>query len=151
RSPQPDPLGRPDFSVGDLRLIDQGPGNNPSVQVRVGNAGPVDAHEPPWIGIYRGDPADGGLLLAETRLDTLRAARFQIVNLGEVPLTGSGDLYAVVDQRGRAEECREGNNRRVVPFAAANGQGTLALGTDALSYRPGQPATILATVSNGGG
>ena len=150
RSPLPDPLGMPDFSVGDLRLIDQGSGNNPAVQVRVGNAGPVDAHEPPWIGVYRGDPDAGGALLKEVRLDTLRAARFQIVNLGEIATTGSGELYAVVDQRKRARECREGNNRRSVPFLATNGRGDLQLGTDSLIYAPGAPATLTATVSNQG-
>lgn len=150
RSPQPDPLGMPDFSVGDLRLVDQGPGRNPVVQVRVGNAGPVDAHEPPWIGVYRGDPAAGGVLLKETRLDTLRAARFQIVNLGEVPTTGSGDLYAVVDQRARATECREINNQRHIPFTATNGRGDLQLSTDRISYRPGDVVTLIATVANQG-
>lgn len=150
RSPLPDPLGMPDYSVGDLRLIDQGSGNNPAVQVRVGNAGPVDAHEPPWIGVYRGDPEAGGTLLKEVRLDTLRPARFQIVNLGEIATTGSGELYAVVDQRNRARECREGNNRRSVPFLATNGRGDLQLGTDSLIYAPGAPATLTATVSNQG-
>ncbi|HJU39018.1 MAG TPA: PQQ-binding-like beta-propeller repeat protein, partial [Tahibacter sp.] len=150
RSPQPDPLGMPDFTVGDLRLVDQGPGRNPVVQVRVGNAGPVDAHEPPWIGVYRGDPAAGGVLLKETRLDTLRAARFQIVNLGEVTIAGSGDLYAVVDQRARATECRETNNQRHVPFAATNGRGDLQLSTDRISYRPGDVVTLVATVANQG-
>ncbi|MBD8525506.1 carboxypeptidase regulatory-like domain-containing protein [Pseudomarimonas arenosa] len=151
RSPYPDPLGMPDFSVGELRLIDQGPGRNPTVQVRVGNAGPVDAHEPPWIGVYRGDPAQGGVLLTETRLDTLRPARFQIVDLGEVSLSGSGDLYAVVDQRGRATECRETNNQRQVPFAAANGRGLLQLSTDRSAYLPGAQVMIEARVENRGG
>jgi hypothetical protein len=151
RSPMPDPLGMPDFSVGDLRLIDQGPARNPTVQVRVGNAGPVDAHEPAWIGVYRGDPAAGGRLLAETRLDTLRPARAQVVNLGEVALTGSGDLFAVVDARARANECREGNNARSVPFAASNGRGELSLSTGAPSYAPGQTARIDARVENRGG
>ena len=150
RSPLPDPLGMPDFSVGDLRLIDQGSGNNPAVQVRVGNAGPVDAHEPPWIGVYRGDPDSGGTLLKEVRLDTLRPSRFQIVNLGDIPTTGSGELYAVVDQRNRARECREGNNRRSVPFLATNGRGDLQLSTDSLVYTPGDSATLTATVSNQG-
>ncbi len=150
RSPLPDPLGMPDFSVGDLRLIDQGSGNNPAVQVRVGNAGPVDAHEPPWIGVYRGDPDAGGTLLKEVRLDTLRPSRFQIVNLGEIATTGSGELYAVVDQRNRARECRESNNRRSVPFLATNGRGDLQLSTDSLVYAPGAPATLTATVSNQG-
>lgn len=151
RSPFPDPLGMPDFSVGELRLIDQGPALRPRVQVRVGNAGPVDAHEPPWIGVYRGDPASGGVLLAETRLDTLRAARFQVVDLGEVALTGSGDLYAVVDQRGRARECREGNNQRNVEFSASNGRGVLQLSTDQASYEPGETVAILPRVENRGG
>ncbi|MCB1605705.1 MAG: carboxypeptidase regulatory-like domain-containing protein [Xanthomonadales bacterium] len=151
RSPLPDPLGMPDFSVGDLRLIDQGPGNNPVVQVRVGNAGPVESHEPPYIGVYRGDPDAGGSLLNEIRLDTLRPARFQIVNLGEVDLAGNGDLYAVVDQRGRARECREDNNRRVIPFSATNGRGDLQLSTDRVSYRPGDQVQISAQVSNTGG
>ncbi len=151
RSPFPDPLGMPDFSVGDLRLIDQGPGRLPSVEVRVGNAGPVDAHEPPWIGVYRGDPANGGVLLAETRLDTLRPARFQVVNLGEVALGGSGDLYAVADARGRARECREGNNQRSVPFSASNGRGVLQLGVDRASYAPGAQVAVSAQVENRGG
>lgn len=150
RSPLPDPLGMPDFSVGDLRLIEQGPGNPPAVQVRVGNAGPVDAHEPPYIGIYRGDPADGGVLLAETRLDTLRPSRFQIVNLPNIAIAGTGDLYAVVDARDRANECREGNNMRVIPFSASNGDGELALASDAVSYRPGTSANFTATVENAG-
>ncbi len=151
RSPLPDPLGMPDFSVGDLRLIDQGPGNNPVVQVRVGNAGPVESHEPPYIGIYRGEPDAGGTLLNEIRLDTLRPARFQIVSLGEVNLAGSGDLYAVVDQRARARECREENNRRVIPFSATNGRGDLQLSTDRVSYRPGDLVQLSAQVSNTGG
>ena len=150
RSPLPDPLGMPDFSVGDLRLIDQGPGHNPVVQVRVGNAGPVDAHEPPYIGVYRGNPATGGTLLKEVRLDTLRPARFQIVNLGEIPVTGHGDLYAVADQRNRARECREGNNQRSIPFLATNGRGDLQLATDKLSYRPGDSASFTANVANQG-
>ena len=148
RSPLPDPLGMPDFTVGDLRLIDQGAGNNPAVQVRVGNAGPVDAHEPPYIGVYRGDPAAGGVLLAETRLDTLRPNRFQIVNLGEVDTAGSGELFAIVDQRSRARECRENNNRRRVPFLATNGRGDLQVATDHLVYAPGATATLTATVAN---
>lgn len=151
RSPLPDPLGMPDFSVGDLRLIDQGPARNPTVQVRVGNAGPVDAHEPPWIGVYRGNPETGGQLLAETRLDALRPARAQVVNLGEVALAGSGDLYAVVDARGRANECRESNNARFVPFAASNGRGELTLSTTALTYAPGETARIDAAIQNRGG
>ena len=138
----------PDFTVGDLRLIDQGAGNNPAVQVRVGNAGPVDAHEPPYIGVYRGDPAAGGVLLAETRLDTLRPNRFQIVNLGEVDTAGSGELFAIVDQRSRARECRENNNRRRVPFLATNGRGDLQVATDHLVYAPGATATLTATVAN---
>jgi hypothetical protein len=150
RSPLPDPLGMPDFSVGDLRLIDQGPGRLPTVQVRVGNAGPVDAHEPPSISIWRGDPAAGGVRLKQLRLDTLRPARFQIVNLGEIALTGSGELYAVVDQPNRATECRENNNQRSVAFAATNGIGDLQLRSDKLSYRPGELATFTARVANGG-
>ena len=148
QSPLPDPLGMPDFTVGDLRLIDQGAGHNPAVQVRVGNAGPVDAHEPPYISIYRGDPAAGGTLLTEQRLDTLRPARFQIVNLGEISVAGSGDLHAVVDQRNRARECRESNNERSIPFLATNGRGDLQLATDSLTYEPGAIATLTATVSN---
>ena len=150
RSPLPDPLGMPDFSVGDLRLVDQGVGRNPAVQVRVGNAGPVDAHEPPYISVYRGDPAAGGILLAEARLDTLRPARFQIVNLGEVDTGGTGELHAIVDQRERARECRETNNRRSIPFLATNGRGDLQLSTDRLIYEPGTTATLTATVSNQG-
>lgn len=150
RSPLPDPLGMPDFTVGDLRLIDQGAGRNPAVQVRVGNAGPVDAHEPPMISVYRGDPASGGTLLAETRLDTLRPARFQIVNLGEVDTSGSGELFAVVDVRNRARECRETNNRRSVPFLATNGRGDLQVATDQLVYTPGAQAALTATVANQG-
>lgn len=150
RSPLPDPLGMPDFSVGDLRLIDQGPGLDPVVQVRVGNAGPVDAHEPPFISIFRGDPASGGLLLKQLRLDTLRPARFQIVNLGTIPLTGSGELYAVADVSNKARECREINNQRSIAFTATNGLGDLQLGTDKLSYVPGETAELRATVSNTG-
>lgn len=150
RSPFPDPLGMPDFTVGDLRLIDRGPGLNPVVQVRVGNAGPVDAHEPPFIGVYRGDPAAGGTLLREMRLDGLRPARFQVVNLGEVTLSGSGDLYAVIDQRNRAKECREGNNHRVIAFAATNGLGDLQLSSDQASYAPGATPRFTATVANQG-
>lgn len=148
RSPLPDPLGMPDFSVGDLRLIDQGPGRNPTVQVRVGNAGPVDAHEPPFISIWRGDPAAGGVRLTQARLDTLRPARFQVVNLGEVTLTGDGDLYAVVDQGARARECRETNNQRVIPFRATNGLGDLQLSTDRAVYAPGASVRIDARVTN---
>lgn len=151
RSPMPDPLGMPDFSIGDLRLIDQGPGQNPVVQMRIGNAGPVDAHEPPYISIYRGDPAQGGVLLKESRLDTLRPARFQIVDLGEVALTGSGDLYAVLDRRERATECREQNNQRVVPFSASNGRGALQVRTDKLAYRTGEDPLLTAEVDNLGG
>lgn len=148
RSPLPDPLGMPDYTAGDLRLIDQGAGNNPAVQIRIGNAGPVDAHEPPYVGVYRGDPAAGGTLLKEVRLDTLRPSRFQIVDLGEIDTTGSGDLYAVVDQRNRSRECRENNNQRNIPFLATNGRGDLQLGTDNLIYAPGATATLTATVSN---
>ncbi|MGE4073528.1 MAG: carboxypeptidase regulatory-like domain-containing protein [Lysobacterales bacterium] len=148
RSPLPDPLGMPDFSVGDLRLIDQGPGLDPVVQVRVGNAGPVDAHEPPFISIFRGDPAAGGVLQKQVRLDTLRPARFQIVNLGTIPLTGTGELFAVVDPSNRARECREINNQRSISFAATNGLGDLQLSTDKLSYSPGETAELRATVAN---
>lgn len=151
RSPLPDPLGMPDFTVGDVQLIDQGPGLNPVVQMRVGNAGPVDAHEPPFISVFRGDPAIGGVLLAQTRLDTLRAARFQIVDLGAIALTGSGDLFAVVDQRGRANECREGNNQRVIPFASTNGLGDLQVSTDKVSYATGETVDFAAAVTNVGG
>lgn len=151
RSPLPDPLGMPDFSIGDLRLVDQGPGRNPVVQMRIGNAGPVDAHEPPYVSIYRGDPAQGGVLLKETRLDTLRPARFQIVDLGEVALTGSGDLYAVLDVREKANECREENNQRVVPFSASNGRGTLQVRTDKLAYRTAEDPVLTAAVTNVGG
>jgi len=148
RSPLPDPLGMPDFSVGDLRLIDQGPGLDPVVQVRVGNAGPVDAHEPPFISIFRGDPAAGGVLLKQVRLDTLRPARFQIVNLGTIPLTGSGALYAVADASNKSRECRETNNQRSIAFAATNGLGDLQLSTNKLSYTPGEIAELRATVAN---
>ncbi len=150
RSPLPDPLGMPDFSVGDLRLIDQGPGRLPIARVRVGNAGPVDAHSPPMLGLYRGDPAAGGTLLRQLRLDTLRPSRFQIVDLGEVSTAGSGQLYAVVDQQGRARECREQNNQRVIAFGATNGLGDLQLATDKLSYRPGESVVATATVANQG-
>ena len=148
RSPLPDPLGMPDFTIGDVQLIDQGPGRNPVVQMRVGNAGPVDAHEPPFVSVFRGDPANGGVLLKQTRLDTLRAARFQIVDLGEITLAGSGDLYAVVDQRGRAKECREGNNQRVIPFSSTSGLGDLQITTDKVSYRIGEMVDVTATVAN---
>jgi hypothetical protein len=148
RSPLPDPLGMPDFSVGDLRLTDQGPGRNPTVQVRVGNAGPVDSHEPPFISVWRGNPAAGGTRLTQVRLDTLRPARFQDVNLGEVTLAGSGELYAVVDQADRARECRETNNQRVIPFSATNGIGDLQLTTDRPSYSPGDSVAISARVAN---
>ena len=151
RSPLPDPLGRPDFTLGDLRLLDQGAGRNPVVQVRVGNSGPVDAHEPARLGLFLGDPAAGGQLLNEVRLDTLRAARFQIVNLGEVPAGLSGELFAVVDHPDLAEECREGNNLRSIPFAASNGRGELSLATDALTYPPNATAVLTATVANQGG
>jgi len=150
-SPLPDPLGRPDFTLGDLRLIDQGPGRNPVVQVRVGNSGPVDAHQPGRLGLFVGDPDAGGQLLNEVRLDTLRAARFQIINLGEVPAGLSGELFAVVDHPDLAEECREGNNRRSIPFAASNGRGALSLATDALSYAPNDVAVVTSTVANQGG
>lgn len=150
RSPTPDPMGMPDFTVGDLRLIDRGPGLDPQVTVRVGNGGPVDAHEPPTISIYRGDPAAGGVLLKQVRLDTLRPARFQVVNLGTVPLTGTGELFAVADQANKARECRETNNRRSISFSATNGLGDLQLGTDKLSYRPGETVITRATVANQG-
>lgn len=150
RSPTPDPLGMPDFTVGDLRLIDQGPGLDPVVTVRVGNAGPVDAHEPPFISLYRGDPATGGILLKRLRLDSLRPSRFQVVDLGQIPRTGSGALYAVVDQQNRARECREINNQRDIVFAATNGLGDLQLSTDKVNYRPGETAELRATVSNQG-
>ena len=151
RSPLPDPLGEPDFTLGDLQLFDQGPGLDPFVRVRVGNAGPVRAHEPARLGIFRGDPDEGGSLLVERRLDTLQPTRFQIVDMGEVPLTGSGDLYAVIDYPARARECREINNRLSVPFAAVNGDGALQVTTDATEYAPNDTVTISSAVINQGG
>ncbi len=151
RSPLPDPLGMPDFSVGDLRLIDQGPGLPPIVRVRVGNAGPVDAHSPAALTLYRGDPAAGGAVLREIRLDTLRPARFQIIDFGSIPLSGSGQLFAVVDPDDAARECREGNNQRTIAFSATNGLGDLQISTDKLNYRPGETVQVSAAVQNQGG
>jgi len=151
RSPLPDPLGRPDFTLGDLRLIDQGPGRDPVARVRVGNSGPVDAHQPARLGLFIGDPDNGGQLLNEVRLDTLRAARFQIVNLGEVPADASGELFAVVDYPDLAEECREGNNRRSIPVLVSNGRGMLSISSDELSYPPGAQAMFTSTIANQGG
>ena len=150
RSPLPDPLGMPDFTVGNMRLIESGAGQPPRVLVRVGNAGGVDAHSPALLGLYRGDPAAGGVLLREMRLDTLRPKLFQEIDFGQIPLTGTGQLYAVVDQRNKARECREQNNQRVIPFSVTNGLGALQLATDKSSYRPGEIVNISATVNNQG-
>jgi citrate lyase gamma subunit len=150
RSPTPDPLGMPDFTVGNMRLIESGAGQAPRVTVRVGNAGGVDAHSPALLGLYRGDPAAGGTLLREMRLDLLRPKLFQEIDFGQIPLTGTGQLYAVVDQSNRARECREQNNQRVIPFSVSNGLGALQLATDKPSYRPGEAVNISATVNNQG-
>lgn len=151
RSPAPDPLGMPDFTVGAIEISDRGPGQDPAVSVRVGNAGPVDAHEPVTVSLYRGAPGAGGQLLRAVRLDSLQPARFQNVDFGVIPRAGSGDLYAVADLAGRADECREQNNQRSNPLMAGRGLGELTVATDRPSYRPGETAIFSADVSNLGG
>jgi hypothetical protein len=151
RSPRPDPLGRPDFTLGDLRLLDQGPGRDPLIQVRVGNAGPVGAHEPPRLGLFAGDPEAGGTLLREVRLDTLRAGRFQLVSLGEISAAARSTLHAVVDHPDLAGECREDNNRRSTRVSAVNGDGDLQLSSDRAAYELDDTARFTVRVSNVGG
>jgi hypothetical protein len=138
-----------DLTTARLRLIDGGV-NGLSLEARIGNAGPLALTSPATVAFYQGDPAAGGARLGAVALAALGAGQFQDVRLDPVTLSGSADVFAVVDPENAIAECREDNNRVSTSVASAAARGALAVATDAPSYGADRPVELRATVTNPG-
>ena len=141
--------GLPDLTASLLNLVDNGTGNPFSITLRIGNGGSQSTPDNVPVNFYQGDPSAGGVLLGTLNLAALNPGDYRDVRLDNVTLTGSGDLFAVIDPSNTVTECSKTNNAMSSPATAVPG-GTLSATTDAPSYGPGSPVAITATVANTG-
>lgn len=144
------PRARADLSVGALEIVDHGTGQSLSLRVRVGNGGELTPALPITVAWYQGPPASGGVALGTVVLPPLPAGSYQTVQLEQVRLAGTADLYAVIDPARSITECDESNNSVSVPLSSATPLASLVVSTDAPAYGPASPVHFQATVKNTG-
>jgi len=143
-----DPLGQADLTASLLKLIDNGAGQSVSLSVRVGNAGAAPSTNNVAVSFYDGDPAIAGILLGSTSLAPLAAGDFMDVQVdGITTLSGTQDVFAVVDADGIVEECNELNNTVSAPVNLST-LGSLVVATDQSLYIPNSPVVVMADVTN---
>ena len=146
--PERGALDQPDLSVGQLRLIDNGFGNPLTLRARVGNAGAADTTAPVTIAFYDGDPMQGGVLLGRVSTDALGAGESRDLTLdGIAAISGSGQLFGMVDPDDVFVECIETNNTVGARPGLAS-TGALSVDTDAIVYGPDSQVELTATVGN---
>ncbi len=102
------------------------------------------------VAFYDGDPAAGGTLLGTTTAGVVPPGDFRdVVFNTTTPISGSHDLYAVVDPNNRIAECRKDNNStHTAPMASVVGRITVS--TDMATYGPGSPVVLQGVGTNTG-
>jgi hypothetical protein len=142
------PAALADLTVSALKLTASASGQPVGVSARVGNAGAA-ASGATTVVFYEGNPSAGGVLLGTVAVGTLQPGEYKDVTLTPVPnLTGTADLYAVVDSGNQIAECRETNNtaHRVVQTQSLFGD--IVVGTNASTYGANSPVTLQVSVVN---
>jgi hypothetical protein len=142
------PIGAPDLTASLLRLVDNGAGQSLSITLRVGNAGGSASPDQVPVSFYQGDPAAGGMSLGTLNLAPVAVGDYRDVRLDNISLTGTADLYAVVDSTSRVAECDETNNTARIPAAAVAILGRIVVASDAASYGANAPVRLTANVTN---
>ncbi len=137
-----------DLSAAQFELLDHGTDESLSLQVRVGNGGLVEASEVA-VAFYQGDPVSGGVRIGTAFVDALPGRRSVDLVLGDVALTGTDDLYAVIDPEGTVAECNRAKNTVTIPVGASP-LGEVAVRSDTMSYGVSSPVRFTATVTNRG-
>lgn len=143
-------LDGPDLTAGALALVDNGTGNLPSLNVRIGNGGQVIT-KPTTVVFYSGDPANGGTRLGSLAVAAIAPGQFLDLVLPNVTGLIAGDAIDVdVDPDNHVEECDKTNNVDHIPYAASNALAQLSVATDAPGYPANAPVHLTGTASNGG-
>lgn len=144
------PVPGADLTASLLQIVDHGTGLPASLTLRVGNAGAVPSPAGVLVTFYQGDPAGGGVSLGSLSLPAIANGAYQDVRLDNVMLSGTADIYAIVDETNQLNECNEANNSMHTAIAAAPSLGKIAIATDQTMYAPNSPVQIGATVTNPG-
>jgi hypothetical protein len=143
---QAPPVTASDLTASALLLTDLGSGQL-RLSARIGNGG-ATASPATTASFYDGDPAQGGALIGSVPVAALQPGQFVDVNLvGALAISGSHDLFTVVDPANQIAECRETNNTISAPAKAALSGGITAA-TDASTYGAQTPVRISAVVGN---
>lgn len=147
--PDRHPLLQPDLSIAALRVaLGSNPSDPATITVRVGNAG-AGPSPASTVSFYEGDPTAGGILLGTTTVAALQAGSFTDVSINSAAsLSGTANIYAVVDPQNRIAECRESNNTTFGPVTILSLSGDIAVATDAPVYGPQSPVALSATITN---
>lgn len=142
----------PDYSLGGLKVIDNGRDRPLDLEVRIGNAGHSDSEiiESVNVSFYDGDPADGGTLLGVREVQTLAPGRFEDVRLEDIENITSSFVHAVVDAEELVTECREQNNGQQIPFSSFAARGTIDVASGFPAYGVDEVAQLTATITNDG-
>ena len=146
--PDRNPLLTPDLSVSFLRVNAGTAGQPETITVRIGNGGVTTTPAPSSVSFYAGEPATG-VLLGSVPIPVLAAGAFLDLTLSNPPaLTGSADIFAVVDADNALNECREDNNQQSVPILLQTRDAGISVVSDAAVYLPAAAVQLSADISN---
>jgi hypothetical protein len=144
-----DPLAVADLTATKMVLIDHGDGNPFSVSLVIGNAGGAVSPDGVRLAIYEGDPANGGVILAETGVTSIGTNSYLNIQVDGLSAYQGGDLYAYIDNDEQVQECNEDNNIvSILKSELYSRHGALRVSTDKLVYSPNTPVTLIGNVEN---
>lgn len=121
------------------------------LRVRAGNAGRSQSRGNLLVSFYEGDPLAGGVLLGSVTTGPIDAGGFRDVSLDGISgLSGTVDLFAVVDADNRVPECNETNNTVQIPGDVIARLGQIVVSTDQAIYGALTPVLLQAQITNTG-
>ena len=141
-------LDQADLTIGKLQIAENGFGNPLSISIRVGNAGALATPDLVNIAFYDGDRLNGGIPLGNLSTSAIGAGEYRDLQLDSViSISGSQEIYAVVDPDDAYPECNEINNQTsVLPGLSATGNITVA--TNAADYGPDSIVFLNGGITN---
>lgn len=142
----------PDFTLGGLKVIDNGSSDLISLQARVANSGMLNSNtsEVVKVSFFDGDPSNGGVLIGEKEISDLGVGEFKDISVGGLTELTNNNVFAVVDYENNITECRENNNSQSTVFEPFSPNASISIEADKNVYYANDTSEITATMSNTG-
>ncbi|MBM4136118.1 MAG: hypothetical protein FJ241_04720 [Nitrospira sp.] len=148
----------PDLSItsDDITFTPQVPitGQSVTITATVRNIGETGAGNV-TIDFYDGDPSAGGILIGNALVQSIGAGSFAGVQLTTEFITGSHNIYVVLDRDNSIAESNEANNTATKVLHVGGGFTELSINRNDITFNPaypveGDPVLINAAVHNEG-